>query len=207
MRFTQTCVVLGMLAVPALASAQSEIKQPGNHPTYAAELEPHLIVEWDQYTACANDSFGPGFRAAIPFLDNGPIPKINNNMAIGFGLDWAHSGANNACGAYRYNGGYYGNGFTADVWSIPVVVQWNFFLLRKISVFGEGGLVLQHTRFDNGYVGPGCNGPNGFCTGTGSDNSVNPSFSVGGRFLVSDSFGFLVRLGYPYFSAGVSILL
>ncbi len=206
MRFTQTCVVLGMLAAPALACAQSEIKQPGNHPTYAAELEPHLIVEWDQYTACANDSFGPGFRAAIPFLDNGPIPKINNNMAIGFGLDWAHSGANNACGAYRYNGGYYGNGFTADVWSIPVVVQWNFFLLRKISVFGEGGLVLQHTRFDDGYVG-GCNGPNGFCTGTGSDNSVNPSFSVGGRFLVSDSVGFLVRLGFPYFSAGVSILL
>jgi len=30
---------------------------------------------------------------------------------------------------------------------------------------------------------------------------------VGGRFLVSDSVGFLVRLGFPYFSAGVSILL
>jgi hypothetical protein len=204
MRFTQTCVVLGMLAVPALASAQSEIKQPGNHPRYAAELEPHLIVEWDRYAACASDSFGPGFRAAIPFLDNGPIPTLNNNMAIGFGLDWAHSGANDACGLYRGpNGTYLGNGFTADVWSIPVVVQWNFFLLRKISVFGEAGLVLQHTRFDNGYV---CNG-NGFCTGTGTDNEVNPSFAAGGRFLVSDSVGFLVRLGFPYFSAGVSILL
>ncbi|HEY1533285.1 MAG TPA: hypothetical protein VGF76_04690 [Polyangiaceae bacterium] len=204
MRFTQTCVVLGMLAVPALASAQSEIKQPGNHPRYAAELEPHLIVEWDQYAACANDSFGPGFRAAIPFLDNGPIPTLNNNMAIGFGLDWAHSGANNACIQYRGpNGTYLGNGFTADVWSIPVVVQWNFFLLRRVSVFGEAGLVLQHTRFDNGYV---CNG-NGFCTGNGTDNEVNPSFGAGGRFMVSDSVGFLVRLGFPYFSAGVSILL
>jgi hypothetical protein len=206
MRFTQTCVVLGMLAVPALASAQV-IKEPGNHPLYAAELEPHLVVEWNDYALCASDGFGPGFRAAIPFLDNGPVPKINNNMAIGFGLDWAHSGINNGCAAYRVNGNYYGNGFTADVFTIPVVVQWNFFLLRKISVFGEGGLVLQHTRFDNGYVAPGCAGPGGFCTGTGTDNTVDATFSVGGRFLVSDSVGFLLRLGYPYFSAGVSILL
>jgi hypothetical protein len=193
-----------MLAVPALASAQ--IKEPGNHPLYAVELEPHLIVEWSNYAPCTNDAFGPGFRAAIPFLDNGPVPKINNNMAIGFGLDWAHAGINGGCGVYRVNGNYYGNGFTADVFSIPVVVQWNFFLLRKISVFGEGGLVLQHTRFDNGYGGPNC-GPNNFCTGSGSDNTVDGTISVGGRFLVSDSVGFLVRLGFPYFSAGVSILL
>jgi hypothetical protein len=206
MRFTQTCVVLGMLAVPALASAQ--IKEPGNHPLYNVELEPHLIVEWNDYAPCTNDAFGPGFRAAIPFLDNGPVPKINNNMAIGFGLDWAHAGINNGCGVYRgANGVYYGNGFTADVWSVPVVVQWNFFLLRKVSVFGEGGLVLQHRRFDNGYVGNGCVNVNGFCSGTGTDDTVDLTISAGGRFLVSDSVGFLVRLGYPYFSAGVSILL
>jgi len=141
MRLSQTCVVLGVFAMPALASAQ--IRQPGAHPRYAAELEPHLVVEWNDYAPCSSDAFGPGFRAAIPFLANGPIPRLNNNMAIGFGLDWAHSGLNNGCGAYRVNGVYYGNNFTADVFSIPVVVQWNFFLLRKISVFGEGGLVLQ----------------------------------------------------------------
>jgi hypothetical protein len=197
MRFTQFCVVLGSLAVPALASAQ--IKEPGNHRQYPAELEPHLIVQWNDYAPCANEGFGPGFRATIPFLDNGPVPKINNNMGIGFGLDWAHSGRNNRCGAY--NNGF---GVTADVWSVPVVVQWNFFLLPKVSVFGEGGLVLQHYRYDSGYV---CNG-NNFCGGPNvTDNSVDASFSVGGRFLVSDSVGFLLRLGYPYFSAGVSILL
>jgi hypothetical protein len=205
MRFTQTCVVLGMLAVPALASAQ--IKEPGDHPLYRAELEPHLIAEWDNLAPCSDDGFGPGFRAAIPFLDNGPIPKINNNMAIGFGLDWSHSGINNRCGAYYVNGNYYGSNFSSDVISIPVVVQWNFFLLPKISVFGEGGIVLQHYRFDNGYGGANCTNVNGFCSGTGSDNQFNGSFSLGGRFLVSDSVGFLVRLGYPYFSAGVSILL
>ncbi len=207
MRLSQTCAVLGILAVPALASAQSEIKQPGAHPLYAAELEPHLVVEWSDYAPCAQDAFGPGFRASIPFLANGPIPRINNNMAIGFGLDWAHAGINNGCNQYYFNNQYYGNGFTADIWSVPVVVQWNFFLLPKISVFGEGGLVLQHRRYDDGYYNNGCGSPNGFCQGTFTDTGVDASFSVGGRFLVTDSVGFLLRLGYPYLSAGVSILL
>lgn len=199
MRFTQTCVLLGLLATPALASAQ--IKQPGAHPHYSVELEPHVLVQWNE--SCASDGFGPGFRATIPFLDNGPIPKINNNMGIGFGLDWAHSGINSRCPAYYRNGIYYGDGYTADIWQIPVVVQWNFFLLPKVSVFGEAGLVLQHRRYDGAYS---C-GPGNVCYGPGSDNGVDASFSAGGRFLVSDSVGFLLRLGYPYLSAGVSILL
>ena len=198
MRFTHTCVVLGLLATPALASAQ--IKQPGAHARYAVELEPHLVVQWNEYAPCASDGIGPGLRASIPFLDNGPVPRINNNMAIGFGLDCAHASLNSGCNRFYDNGKYYGNGFSADIWLIPVVVQWNFFLLPKVSVFGEAGLVLEHRRYD-GY---GC--VNGFCS-TGSDNSVDASFSAGGRFLISDSVGFLLRIGYPYLSAGVSILL
>jgi len=205
MRLSQTCAVLGILAVPAIASAQSEIKQPGAHPLYSAELEPHLVVEWSDYAPCANDAFGPGFRAAIPFLANGPIPRINNNMAIGFGLDWAHAGISNGCPQYYRNGAFDGNGFSADIISVPIVVQWNFFLLPKISVFGEGGLVIQHRSYDDGYYN-GCPG-NGFCRYTYTNTNVDGSFSVGGRFLVTDSVGFLLRLGYPYLSAGVSILL
>ena len=200
MRFTLACVVFGLLSVPAVASAQ--IKQPGAHPNYPVEIEPHLVVQWNDYAPCANSGFGPGFRATIPFLDNGPIPKINNNMGIGFGLDWAHASTSNRC--YNFNNVYYGNNYTADIWSVPVVVQWNFFLLPKISVFGEGGLVIQHRRYDNYYGGPNCNNGNGFCD---SANGVDASFSAGGRFLVTDSVGFLLRLGYPYLSAGVSILL
>jgi hypothetical protein len=200
MRLSQTCLVLGILAVPAMASAQ--IKQPGAHSLYSAELEPHLVVQWNDYAPCSADAFGPGFRASIPFLANGPIPRINNNMAIGFGLDWAHAGIDSGCNAYYFNNTYYGNGFSADVFTLPVVVQWNFFLLPKISVFGEGGLVFEHRRWDGGNL---CNG--NFCGAAGSENTVDPSLSVGGRLLVTDSVGFLLRLGYPFLSAGVSILL
>lgn len=205
MRFTQTCVVLGLLTVSAVASAQnrSEIKQPGNHENYGWELEPHLVVQWNDYAPCTNTGFGPGVRATIPFLDNGPIPSINNNMGIGFGLDWAHSSIGN-CPQYRNNNVFYGNNFSADVWSVPVVAQWNFFLLHHLSVFGEAGITFEHYRYDTGYYN-GCN--NGFCTGSYNSTDVNPTFAAGGRFLVSDRFGFLVRLGFPYFSAGVSILL
>jgi hypothetical protein len=199
MRFTQTCVVLGLLASPALASAQ--IKQPGAHQRYSVELEPHLVVQWSE--SCASDGFGPGFRATIPFLDNGPIPKINNNMGIGFGLDWAHSGLNSRCPAYYRMGVYYGDGYKADIWQVPVVVQWNFFLLPKVSVFGEAGLVFQHRRYEGAYR---CDAGN-VCYGPGTENGWDASFAVGGRFLVSDSVGFLLRIGYPYLSAGVSILL
>ena len=72
MRFTQTCVALALLSAPAMASAQ--IKQPGAHQRYSVELEPHLVVQWSE--SCASDGFGPGFRATIPFLDNGPIPNF-----------------------------------------------------------------------------------------------------------------------------------
>jgi len=75
--------------------------------------------------------------------------------------------------------------------------------LPKVSVFGEAGLVLQHRRYDGNF---NCGNGN-VCDGVGSDNGVDASFAAGGRFLISDSVGFLLRLGYPYISAGVSILL
>src|SRR5580765_2977432 len=102
-------------------------------------------------------------------------------MAIGFGIDWAHGGIDNGCGLYYRGGVFYGNNFTADIISLPVVVQWNFFLLPKISVFGEGGLVIVHQRYDNGYYAGNC-GPNGFCQTTYTNTGVDATFSAGGRF-------------------------
>ena len=54
-------------------------------------LEPHIVLAWNNPVPCSDTGFGAGFHAAIPFLDNGPVPTINNNMGIGFGIDYVLS--------------------------------------------------------------------------------------------------------------------
>lgn len=195
-------VTAGTLALlwPALSEAQ--IKQPGAHPKYSVELEPHLVFDWSNHGwgGDDDDAFGPGLRATIPFLDNGPISKINNNMGIGFGLDWAHDG--DACGGrWRWKGDWYNDAdCEIDVFFLPAVVQWNFFLTPIISVFGEAGLVIQRVSWDVEPCAGDCDG---------SDMEVDPAFWGGGRFMfgANSSVGGIVRLGWPYISLGVGIML
>jgi hypothetical protein len=103
-----------LLAAPARAD-RSTIKQPGNHPDYVFEAEPHLIVApFEDFLP------GAGFRGTIELVDNGFVQTINNTVGIGFGAD-----------------------FVKDrVW-IPVVMQWNFWLSENWSVFGEPGGALR----------------------------------------------------------------
>ncbi|HEU5073550.1 MAG TPA: hypothetical protein VFU02_05245, partial [Polyangiaceae bacterium] len=72
----------------ASSAAFAQIKQPGAHLNYSAELEPQGVLQWDGPSGF-DEGLGVGFRAAIPLFHNGPIEKINNNMAIGFGFHWA----------------------------------------------------------------------------------------------------------------------
>jgi hypothetical protein len=185
--------------LPALASAQ--IKRPGAHPKYSVELEPHLVVDWDDHH-WDDDLLGVGLRATIPFLDNGPISSINNNMGIGFGLDWAHS--NDAgCGWWWWDRKYrWAGDCSADVFLLPVVVQWNFWLTPIISVFGEAGLEIE--RWSVSWDDPGCPGD---CDR--SKTEINPVFWGGGRFLfgADSTVGGVVRIGWPYLSLGVGILI
>src|SRR6478752_6222242 len=75
-----------LLGLCSEARAQSVIRQPGNHPDYGFEIEPHLAFQWMNRFG-ADSGFGPGARFNIPFFHNGPIKTINNNMGISFGLD------------------------------------------------------------------------------------------------------------------------
>ncbi len=195
-----------VLALPTAAEAQ--IKQPGAHPDYSVELEPHLVLDWgDDHHGYGyhDDGIGLGMRATIPFLDNGPVSSINNNMGIGFGLDWAHNG--NACDYYYYgNRRYTGTDCSWDNFHLPIVVQWNFWLTPIVSVFGEAGLEISHFRWsiDDGRF---CGDPRFDCSG--SDTGIYPVFWGGGRFLFGKGakVGGVVRLGWPYVSLGVGILL
>ena len=76
---------------------------------------------------------GVGFRGTLELVDNGFISSINNSVGLGFGVDWTKK----------------------RTW-IPIVMQWNFWLSRNWSVFGEPGVVL---RIEDGVKFEGGKGP------------------------------------------------
>ena len=201
-----TTVALGAAAIGLGASAaEAQIKRPGAHTKYFVELEPHFLLQWDEEPFGGDEGIGLGLRATIPFIDNGPIRTINNNMGIGFGLDWAHF--DDPCFFRAFDRRFFVRDFdcTANVFWLPAVVQWNFFLTPAISVFGEAGLGIEHARVSYEFW---CNTPGGrICDLDDSDTDVEFLIFGGARFMVSDHIGFLVRLGRPYLSLGASFLL
>jgi hypothetical protein len=188
------------------ARAQSTIKHPGDHPDYSIEIEPHLLAAF--LLTRAGDGVGLGGRFTIPIVKNGFVSSINNNVGIGFGLDWAHY---NGCYYYYYYDPRFGYDCpTFNTFIIPVVMQWNFFLAKRWSVFGEPGLAFEYGTFGScpGYYvdnrGVVHNYP---CPGAPSHFNFDPFvLFVGGRFHASDTVALTLRIGWPYFSFGVSFL-
>src|SRR5437868_2990599 len=84
------CCALAIVAVAEgeARAQESIIRRPGDHSNYSLEIEPHLLAAF-VFTR-AGDGFGVGGRFTIPIVKNGFISSINNNVGIGFGLDWAH---------------------------------------------------------------------------------------------------------------------
>lgn len=191
---------------PATASAQAVIRQPGNHPHYSVEIEPHLAFQWaDRFGA--GDGFGPGVRFNIPFVHNGPIKTINNNMGITFGMDLTFGDGGPGWCYARYDRNFWRNGEDCDVtefW-LPVAMQWNFWLTDVISVFGEPGFAIAHRRWSYEWYCAGNNGA--LCDNNYNDTDLEFIFGAGGRFMFSDNIGATVRVGFPMISAGINFLL
>jgi hypothetical protein len=179
------------------AQAQSIIKRPGAHPDYVFEAEPHLVIR--DHRGHAGAALGPGFRGTIVILDNGFIPKINNSVGIGFGLDWLVLGDDHCHGGRERDDLRRCHDPSAVV--LPIVLQWNFWLHPKWSVFGEPGFALVFTDdYDDDF------------DDFDDDDDyfhIDPFvFYAGGRFLFSDSVALTMRLGFPAsVSVGVSFLL
>jgi hypothetical protein len=183
-----------------VADAHAQIRSPNRHPHYAVELEPHLVLQWTNQPFWNDDGIGVGMRASIPVLQNGPIPSINNSLAIGFGLDWAHF---NGCGPWNGACG-------ADSFLFPLVVQWNFFLTDWFSLFPEVGLAVQHASLGwNGTIPGSCRRVNGVdvCSNGASHTYVDLVLWLGARFALSDHIAFVLRLGTPSILFGVSFML
>ena len=203
-------LALALLAVASVLSlsstSEAQVKRPGAHPRYDAELEPHGVILWNGPFGF-DEGLGVGLRAAIPLFHNGPIPKINNNMAIGFGVDWAYF--DEPCNSgfrYRNDIVYLGTDCTAHALYFPVVLQWNFYLTKMITVFGEPGLAFSYTSWSVDAC-PGA--PSGsLCNIDDSDFDIHPLvLFAGAKFMFGETVGLTVRLGFPYISVGASFLL
>jgi len=179
--------------------AQSTIKQPGNRTSYVFEAEPHLLAGLaDPPGFGAGTGLGVGFRGTVELLKNGFIPKLNNSVGIGFGIDYLRydgwQGPRGRCEEFatapsgvpvcvRTSSGI-GH---VNYFYLPVVMQWNFWLHEKWSVFGEPGVA--------------------FFLQEGDLDFTPLVLFVGGRYHVTDRITLSMRLGYPAFSFGVSFLL
>lgn len=167
------------------ARADDTIKRPGDHPAYSFEAEPHVVLGWDD--VYASDGFGVGARFSIPIVDNGFVPQINNSVAIGFGLDLIH-----------YDSCWFAGNCSANYIHIPVVMQWNFYVAKQWSVFGEPGLVIFHGFID------ACPVSVRNCPGGPRETSVEPALYLGGRYHFNDRLSLTMRVGFPSISIGLS---
>jgi hypothetical protein len=181
--------VMTAVCLVAAAPASAQLNAPDRHVHYFAELEPHLVWQWTGDERARNDGVGMGLRASIVLIDNGPVPTINNTLAISFGLDWAHFPS-----CYDY-----GNCSEDDFW-VPVAAQWNFYLTDVISLFPEVGLGFRNAiiDYDGRCRGNGC---------TGSALEVQPVIWFGARFRLVDKIAIVLRLGRPSLTLGVSFFL
>ncbi|HMI92836.1 MAG TPA: hypothetical protein VK509_15785 [Polyangiales bacterium] len=196
---TTACFLLVCCLLSA-GAAQAQIKSPGAHESYSAELEPHLVVQWHDEPYWDDEGFGLGLRASFPVIDNGPITTINNSLAIGVGLDWAHF--DDACDIYNIN--LNDDDCSANDFWVPVVLQWNFFFSKLVSAFPELGLAVQHSSWD---VGICRRGNNNYYRCDDDDTDIELVLWLGVRFHVADNFAITLRLGTPSLLLGASFFL
>jgi hypothetical protein len=202
MRLLLKCTAAALLALSWSRSsqAQSTVGSPGAREAYGVELEPHLLLGvFEPPGEGSGFGVGGGVRASFEIVHNGFIPKLNNSIAIGVGLDLLHYGGDSVSQpgtCTRFVPGPAGTppvcvevsqrGGASNYAYFPVVMQWNFWLTRKWSVFGEPGLTLYW--YDYRSIG------------------AAPVLFAGGRYHFSDRVTLTLRVGYPSFTVGVSIL-
>lgn len=186
-------VIAGLLSFCAVLVSHSpvsaDIQRAGDHVHYGAEIEPHLVLQWANERGY-DEGFGFGARASIVLIDNGPLPMLNNTLAVSFGLDLTF-----------FDDDLYGtlDRDAVQIW-LPVAAQWNFYFTSEFAMFPEFGLAIRYWK---GEVA--CIGNQGACDDDKVD--IEPVFWVGGRYTFSDTMAFTFRLGHPSINIGISMFL
>lgn len=199
--FAACLFMMGLTHVDA-AQAQTIIKQGNASRAYKVEIEPRgLFTPFPPPRGWADAGLGGGINFGINLAPKGFLPSVYDSVALGIGLDfvqyfgggpstsecaeWQGRGESAICVRTRGGSG------PALVVYTPVVMQWNFYLTPKWSVFGEPGFAMffRTARYENLNVG------------------AIPTIFVGGRYHFSNKATLTMRLGYPYTTVGVSFFL
>jgi hypothetical protein len=135
------------------------------HTQYLVEVEAHVVGETLDPPGPATRGAGAGGRLSLELSKTGVL-DAGDSLALTAGGDWI------------------GTGVHRHVW-IPLVLQWNIWLLPKFSLFFEPGVALM--------VGAGTHG--------------SPALDVGVRYQVWRKLSVVGRVGIPGATIGVSMLL
>jgi hypothetical protein len=182
-----TTVLAAAATVAANAQSQERVVVVQEEPSaYPIEIEPHFTFGPDN--VYGNSGVGAGLRVSIPVVSS-LLVNVPDNLAISFGGDIIH-----------YDNCYFGAECGANYLMLPVAAQWNVFVARRVSLFGEAGVFVYKGFFDQ--CGP-ADGPD--CTAP-SDFGILPTLAVGARIHMGDNASFTARIGYPTITLGVSFL-
>lgn len=196
---------LALLASPAKAQADQAVSPHGLPWTgsYRLELEPHLVLGTAPPGFGQGSGAGAGVRGSVVLLRNGILPGIDDSVALGFGLDYAHyKGSWTLLSGWRDKCLHYGaaapdgtplcteitsDGGTYNYFFIPIVLQWSLGITHGFSVFIEPGASIYYLA-DHGL-------------------GVVPALYLGGRVRLSRHTALTFRLGYPTSALGISFVL
>jgi hypothetical protein len=198
-----TFLVVGLLLLARGAHAYEQviIRDWRTPIGYEFELEPHLVFGTAPPGPGYGSGVGIGVRGSVVILPDGFLRNVNDSVAVGFGLDIGHYTGSWAINGYRdqclhFEPGPNGtsictevtsNGGTYNYFFVPVVLQWNFWLTRHFSAFGEPGVDFYYL------------GSHGF--------NVSPAAYVGGRVQLGSRVTLTGRIGYPTVAIGASFML
>jgi hypothetical protein len=171
-------------AAPAFAQDTYRADYRGEYANYPIEIEPHLTFGPDNVYGASG--FGGGLRVSIPVV-GGYLGNVADNLAISFGGDLVHydNCYSDACGA--------------NYVLLPLAAQWNIFVVRRVSLFVEGGAYIYKGFLD------GCGPGDGPCSPP-SDFGLLPTIALGARVHFSPGAALTARLGYPTTTIGFSFL-
>ncbi|AUX47923.1 hypothetical protein SOCE26_094490 [Sorangium cellulosum] len=172
-------VALAGVALVALApEAQANIKNPHDHPDYTAELEPHgNLAFWRR---------DYGLRGYRRYRDFDTEFGVGFRATIELGDPAFVPKINNTVGISFgvdiTNCRYCYDDFTLIS---PVTLQWNFFFNDKWSAFADLGVLVRSDGFYR-------------------EAWLDFATMIGGRYHFNDEVALTMRVGYPFFSVGVS---